>query len=267
MTLQQMKNSERIIEADGVPSPTDQLNIATIDTPSIILANYNIQPTNIASFELPPESMDPVIKLLRSLQSPTELLPESTDPVIKLLLSLDWLCSYFGCYSQSIACIATRFGECSTTSLDRLWYLYSYIYKLFSSTTTTLISTILFLLVVVILMPTTNQPTTSSSIVNPSPHISQNRSFTIADYTSLIDWSFKFADHPHCEHFGVALNNTFSEDFDNAVVDGFFTNTNKTLVIADAFTVLHAAIIDIIMISSTANRNVVAQIINQMLVF
>ena len=59
-----MKSGERIIEADNVPSPTDQLNIATIDTPSIALVSYNIQPTNIVSTELPPESTDPVIKLL-----------------------------------------------------------------------------------------------------------------------------------------------------------------------------------------------------------
>ena len=35
----------------------------------------------------------------------------------------------FGRFSQSVACIATRFGECSSTLLDKLWYLYSYIYK------------------------------------------------------------------------------------------------------------------------------------------
>ena len=27
----------------------------------------------------------------------------------------------FGYFSQSTACIATRFGECSSTSLDKLW--------------------------------------------------------------------------------------------------------------------------------------------------
>ena len=89
----------------------------------------------------------------------------------------------------------------------------------------------------------------------------------MVDYTSLTDWSFKFANHPHCEPFGVALNNPYYEDFDNPVVDGFFTNTNRTLVTADAITVLHSAIIDIIMISSTADCTVVAPIINQMLLF
>ena len=32
-----------------------------------------------------------------------------------------------GDFSQSVACIATRFEECSSTLLDKLWYLYSYI--------------------------------------------------------------------------------------------------------------------------------------------
>ena len=48
---------------------------------------------------------------------------------------------YFGFnyFSQSIDCTATRFGECSTTLLDKLWYLYSYIYDCVSSSTTTII--------------------------------------------------------------------------------------------------------------------------------
>jgi len=47
---------------------------------------------------------------------------------------LDRFYSYFDAFSQSTACIATGFGECSSTLLDKLWYLYSYIYK---PTTTT----------------------------------------------------------------------------------------------------------------------------------
>ena len=170
MALQQVKSGERMIEADGVQSPTDRLNIASIDTPSIALVNYNIQSTNIESTELPQESTDPVITLSRSLQLPTELPQESTDPVIKLR-SLNRLCSYFGCFSQSIACIVTRFGECSTTSLDKLWYLYSYIYRFISSNTTTIRTRLLLFVVVVILMTTTNPPT-KSSIISPSPHLS-----------------------------------------------------------------------------------------------
>ena len=50
-------------------------------------------------------------------------------------------------FSQSFACIATRFGECSSTLLDKLWYLYLYIYS-----TTTII---LLLFIVAILMPPT----------------------------------------------------------------------------------------------------------------
>ena len=41
----------------------------------------------------------------------------------------------FGDFSQSITCITTRFGECSSILLDKLWYNYSYIYK---PTTTTI---------------------------------------------------------------------------------------------------------------------------------
>ena len=51
------------------------------------------------------------------------------------LPSLNWICSYFGNFSQSTTCIATRFGEYSFTLLDKLWYTYSYIYK---PTTTTI---------------------------------------------------------------------------------------------------------------------------------
>ena len=89
----------------------------------------------------------------------------------------------------------------------------------------------------------------------------------MADYTSLTDWSYKFANHPHCEPFDVVLNNIYSEDFDNAVVDRIFTDANKTLFATNIIPVLRAAIIDIIMISSTADRAVVATIINQMLLF
>ena len=42
---------------------------------------------------------------------------------------LDRFCfSWYG-FSQSTACNVTRFGECSSTLLDKLWYTYSYIYS------------------------------------------------------------------------------------------------------------------------------------------
>ena len=47
---------------------------------------------------------------------------------------LNRICSYFGDFSQSTACNATRFEEFSSTLLDKLWYTYSYIYKPASTT-------------------------------------------------------------------------------------------------------------------------------------
>ena len=44
-------------------------------------------------------------------------------------MSLNQIYSYFGDFSQFTACNAIRFGECSSTSLDKLWYAYSYIYR------------------------------------------------------------------------------------------------------------------------------------------
>ena len=114
-----------------------------------------------------------------------------------------------GC-SQSMACIVNRFGECCLTLLNKLWYTYSYIYKVSSNST---FYYNLFVVVVVILMLTTHQPTTSSNFVSPSPHQSRTQSFTITDHTFLVDWSFKFSDHPLCLTVADALNNTYSEDF------------------------------------------------------
>ena len=70
---------------------------------------------------------------------------------------------------------------------------------------------------------------------------------------------------PHCLPFSVALNNTYSEDFDDAVIVLIFTDANRTFVATNAFSIIIAAIIDIIMISSTADWDVVAPIISQML--
>ena len=75
----------------------------------------------------------------------------------------------------------------------------------------------------------------------------------MTDYISITDWSFKFADHPHCLPFRFALNNTYSEDFDNAVIVPIFTDANRTMVVTDAVPIIQAAIIDIILISSTAD--------------
>ena len=96
---------------------------------------------------------------------------------------LNRICSYLVNFSQSNACTVSRFGECSSTLLEKLWYLYSYIYN----QATIIVPILLF--VIVILMPTTDQPTISSSTVSPSPHLSQTRSFTMTNYTLITDWS------------------------------------------------------------------------------
>ena len=87
-------------------------------------------------------------------------------------------------------------------------------------------------------MPTTDQPTTSSSIVSPSPHLLHTRSFTMTIYTSINEWSFRFANHPHCQSFGLTLNIIYSEGFDNAVVGQIFTDANKTIVASDVIAII-----------------------------
>ena len=173
---------------------------------------------------------------------------------------------YFGCFSQSVACIATRFGECSPTLLDKLWYLYSYIYNTVSSNTTTLIIPILLFLVVVILMPPTTRSATSS-IVSPSPYLPRTRSFTMTDFTPFTDWSFEFAPHPTCPAYHNALNNIYSEPFEPAFVATLFTDASRTVVSPNVIAALRAGIVETILLTSTATRTVITPVINQMLLF
>mmetsp|Transcript_42485 Transcript_42485/g.48271 ORF Transcript_42485/g.48271 Transcript_42485/m.48271 type:complete len:177 (-) Transcript_42485:332-862(-) len=69
-------------------------------------------------------------------------------------------------YSHALACIATSSRECGlfTTSLDTLWYVYSYIYSQLSSNATTIMFLLFF--VAVLLMPTTDTPPTSTTVPN-----------------------------------------------------------------------------------------------------
>ena len=116
-------------------------------------------------------------------------------------------------------------------------------------------------------MPTTDQPTTtSSSIVSPSQYLSRTRSFAMTNYTSITDLASKFANHPHCPPFNVALNNTYTKDFDDAVIVPIFTNANRMLVATDVVPIIQAAIMDIILIVSTADKAVIAPIIKQILI-
>ena len=167
-----------------------------------------------------------------------------------------------GDFSQSIACKATRFRECSSTSLDRLWYLYSYIYDRVSSSTTPLIiiSFLLFFVVAILMSPTTRS--NKSPLVSPSPSLPQTRSFTMTDFTTLTDFSFRFNPHPHSEPLDDALNDTYSKPFEDATVAAFYTTAGRTTLVPDIVARLCAAVIDIIDATSQADRTVIASIIN-----
>jgi len=128
-------------------------HLSPTDTPSIALTNYNFHPTSklqstIEDSTLPLPTLIP--KTQRFDRDACRFVPITTmlttcgvlglnchhpSPIDDSLRfpfqrsSVDWVYSYFEDFSQSTACNAIRFGECSSTSLDRLWYLYSYIYK------------------------------------------------------------------------------------------------------------------------------------------
>mmetsp|Transcript_32062 Transcript_32062/g.32470 ORF Transcript_32062/g.32470 Transcript_32062/m.32470 type:complete len:177 (-) Transcript_32062:648-1178(-) len=176
MAFQQMKSSDDStqIEAIDVHSPIDlfqdvQLpnlhhhqfaSTPLIDTPSIAVNNYSIHINNISYKQSPIEPYRIQLSTTdnespsSSIHNPYHRL--SVEPYRIQLPSLNWMCSYFGNFSQSTACIATRFGECSCSLLDRLWYLYSYIYRRVSSNTTTIIVPLLLQFFLLLLMPTTD---------------------------------------------------------------------------------------------------------------
>ena len=87
------------------------------------------------------------------------------------------------------------------------------------------------------------------------------------DYTTINNYSFSFSDHPTCPAFSAALNDTYSEPFAATVAVALFTNATQTTVAPNILPVLQAAVIDTIMLSTTADRAVVASIINSMLLF
>ena len=115
-------------------------------------------------------------------------------------------------------------------------------------------------------MPPTTR-SNRSSIISPSPHLPQTRSFTMTNYTTIINVSFVFSGHPACLAFSSALNNTYAEPLATAAVVSLFTDAGRTSIVTDVVPVLLATIIDAIMITSTADRTVVAPIINGMFLF
>ena len=113
-------------------------------------------------------------------------------------------------------------------------------------------------------MPNTENTTTTaiSNIVSSSPNLSRSRSFTIKNFITITDYTFKFGAHPHCERFDNGLNNTYPEPFDAIVVNSIFTDTGRTAIATDVVANIRAAIIDIIEVTSQADRAVIAPIIN-----
>ena len=89
----------------------------------------------------------------------------------------------------------------------------------------------------------------------------------MTDHTSLVDWSFKFSDHPLSLTVADALNNTYSEDFDAATIASLLTNANQTTIVANAITILCEANIDTVLLSSSADQAVVAPVNNHTPIF
>ena len=92
-------------------------------------------------------------------------------------------------------------------------------------------------------MTTTDQSTNKSSIVSPSPHIQQTRSFTMTNYTTISDIYFCFSDHPTCPAFSKALNDTYAKPFATNAVASLFTDAGRTTVISDVVLVLRALLL------------------------
>ena len=149
MPSQQMKGCGSIqIETVSVKLPTDHVS-SSIDTSSIAITHYNNQHTSILHKQSP-IAVSTLLKLvgrfdtqlsttnnkaslllesvgridsfwiLLQRSSVEPLLPKSIGRTGFQLSLLNRICSYFGSFSQSTACNATRFGDCSYTLLDRL---------------------------------------------------------------------------------------------------------------------------------------------------
>ena len=91
------------------------------------------------TYALLPEAQHtvPSANVFELLNTPISLLLGAQHTVSSATIDLDFnerLAIGVGDFSQPIVCIVTRFGECSSTLLDKLWYTYSYIYKHTSNT-------------------------------------------------------------------------------------------------------------------------------------
>ena len=101
-------------------------------------------------------------------------------------------------------------------------------------------------------MPTTDS-VTNIGMVSPSPHIPRTRSFTMPDFTSITEYSFRFAEHHQAPALDSSLNSTYSEPVDDTVTVHFFTDNLRTVVAPDAISKIRIAIVDSIEDCSTAD--------------
>ena len=116
-------------------------------------------------------------------------------------------------------------------------------------------------------MPTTDFTTKEIGIVSPSPHITRTRSFTMPDFTPIVEYAFSFAANHQSPALEDSLNNTYSEPLDDAAILPIFTDVQHTVVDTDAIAKIRVAIIDSITACSQADRTTIAPIVNSLLLF
>ena len=215
----------------------------SVNNPSITVANYNQEQRHSPILH---DSQGTCILIDNGCSSDSQqrhspiLYTDSHGTCTLFNKSLNWIRYFLGKISQSTR---SGFGESSSnTLLGKLWYTYSYIYRI-----------IILILLAILLMPTTDSATKSIGIVSPSPHITRTRSFTMPDFTPIIKYSFRFAEHHQSPALDSSLNNTYSEPVDDTVTVHFFTDNLRTVVDPDAISKIRIAIVDLIENCSTAD--------------
>lgn len=118
-------------------------------------------------------------------------------------------------------------------------------------------------------MPNTDYPTATSSIISPSPNLlSRSRSFSMSNFTKITEYLFHVLPHHHyCASLHSSLNDTYFEQFDDAVAASFFTDVNQTTVATDVITSTRNAIIASIEATSQADHNTIAPMVNSLVLF
>ena len=84
------------------------------------------------------------------------------------------------------------------------------------------------------------------------------------DFTPIKEIFFKFGPHHVDATLDSSLNSVYSDPFEDAVFDTFFTDNSRTALSVDAVANIKLAIIDTIKPVSQANRIVIAPLINAM---